>query len=144
MAWLHVPLLENGRTSSRHAVGIGGDCPLGPVHTLPTAPRDPMRLSDPLVNLKPPEPVSAKKRLLCVAESVTLAQVVRLVSLARRLPHESYDVHFACSVFPELVFEGTHFTQHRLESLAPELAAEALQAGRRLYERSTLLRYIAA
>jgi UDP:flavonoid glycosyltransferase YjiC (YdhE family) len=88
--------------------------------------------------------VSAKKRLLCVAESVTLAQVVRLVSLARALPRESYDVHFACSVFPELIFRGTHFTQHRLESLAPELAAEALQAGRRLYEKSTLLRYIEA
>ncbi len=88
--------------------------------------------------------VSAKKRLLCVAESVTLAQVVRLVSLARGLPRESYEVHFACSVFPELVFGGTHFTQHRLESMAPELAAEALQAGRRLYEKSTLLRYIEA
>jgi UDP:flavonoid glycosyltransferase YjiC (YdhE family) len=88
--------------------------------------------------------VNAKTRLLCVAESVTLAQVVRLVSLARGLPRESYDVHFACSAFPELVFGGTHFTQHRLESLAPELAAEALQAGRRLYEKSTLLRYVEA
>jgi UDP:flavonoid glycosyltransferase YjiC (YdhE family) len=88
--------------------------------------------------------VSAKKRLLFVAENVTLAQVVRLVTLARGLPHESYEVHFACSDFPELVFAGTHFTQHQIDTLAPELAAKALQAGRRLYEKSTLLRYVAA
>lgn len=85
-----------------------------------------------------------KKRLLFVAENVTLAQVVRLVTLARALPSDAYEVHFACSEFPELVFAGTQFTQHRIETLAPELAAKALQAGRRLYEKSTLLRYIAA
>jgi UDP:flavonoid glycosyltransferase YjiC (YdhE family) len=88
--------------------------------------------------------VSAKKRLLCVAENVTLAQVVRLVTLARSLGRDSYEVHFACSEFPELVFAGTHFTHHRLDTLAPELAAKALQSGRRLYEKSTLLRYVEA
>lgn len=88
--------------------------------------------------------VSTKKRLLFVAENVTLAQVVRLVTLARGLPSEAYEVHFACSEFPALVFSGTHFTQHRIDTLAPELAAKALDAGRRLYEKSTLLRYIAA
>jgi len=88
--------------------------------------------------------VSTKKRLLFVAENVTLAQVVRLVTLARGLPRDSYDVHFACSEFPALVFAATHFTQHRIDTLAPELAAKALQAGRRLYEKSTLLRYVGA
>lgn len=88
--------------------------------------------------------MSTKKRLLFVAENVTLAQVVRLVTLARGLPGEAYEVHFACSEFPELVFTGTQFTQHQIETLAPELAAKALQAGRRLYEKSTLLRYVAA
>jgi UDP:flavonoid glycosyltransferase YjiC (YdhE family) len=88
--------------------------------------------------------VSTKKRLLFVAENVTLAQVVRLVTLARGLPSETYEVHFACSEFPALVFAGTQLTQHRIDTLDPELAAKALQAGRRLYEKSTLLRYVAA
>jgi UDP:flavonoid glycosyltransferase YjiC (YdhE family) len=88
--------------------------------------------------------VSPKQRLLFVAENVTLAQVVRLVTLARALDPEQYELHFACSDFPELVFEGTRFHCHPLATLAAEVAERALQAGRRLYEKPTLLRYIDA
>jgi UDP:flavonoid glycosyltransferase YjiC (YdhE family) len=88
--------------------------------------------------------VSAKQRLLFVAENVTLAQVVRLVTLARALDPEQYELHFACSEFPELVFSGTRFTCHPLATLAADVAAKALQAGRRLYEKPMLLRYIDA
>ncbi len=82
-------------------------------------------------------------RILFVAENVTLAQVVRLATLARQLP-EGYDVHFASSSFPDLVFRDTSFTQHHIETLDAERASKALEAGRRLYDKKTLLRYVAA
>jgi UDP:flavonoid glycosyltransferase YjiC (YdhE family) len=88
--------------------------------------------------------VRAKARVLFVAENVTLAQVVRLATLARALDPEAYEVHFACSEFSELVFGGAPFVRHPLESLEPRAAARRLDAGGRLYEKSVLLRYIEA
>jgi UDP:flavonoid glycosyltransferase YjiC (YdhE family) len=66
------------------------------------------------------------------------------VVLARALDPERYEVHFASSEFPDLVFAGTPFVRHRITTLAPEAAARALEAGRRLYETAALLRYIEA
>jgi UDP:flavonoid glycosyltransferase YjiC (YdhE family)/uncharacterized protein (DUF2141 family) len=83
-----------------------------------------------------------RQTILFVAESVTLAQVVRLVSLARELDPARYDVHFACSAFPDFVFLGTGFARHRLWSVSPEQIAKALRSGRRLYDKSTLSRYV--
>jgi UDP:flavonoid glycosyltransferase YjiC (YdhE family) len=88
--------------------------------------------------------VTSRRRILFVAENVTLAQCVRLVTLARSLPDERYEVHFACSEFPELIFAPGEFIRHPIASLAPDAAARALQTGRRLYEKATLLRYIEA
>ena len=64
----------------------------------------------------------ALQRVLFVAENVTLAQCVRLVTLARALEPERYEVHFACADFPDLVFAGTRFVQHPLVSLAPDVS----------------------
>lgn len=88
--------------------------------------------------------MSDRRRILFVAENVTMAQCVRLVTLARSLDEARYDLHFACADFPDLIFEGTRFTRHPLESLSPEAAARALEAGQRLYEKATLLGYIEA
>jgi UDP:flavonoid glycosyltransferase YjiC (YdhE family) len=85
-----------------------------------------------------------RRRVLFVAENVTLAQCVRLVTLGQALDEATYEVHFACSEFPELVFAGTRFVRHPITSLSPEAATRALEAGRRLYEKADLLRYIAA
>lgn len=82
--------------------------------------------------------------LLFVAENVTLAQVVRLVRLARSLDPARYEVHFACADFPDLAFAGTGFIRHAIASLAPEKAADALERGRRLYEERTLRSYVDA
>jgi UDP:flavonoid glycosyltransferase YjiC (YdhE family) len=87
--------------------------------------------------------MSEKSKILFVSENVTLAQVVRLVTLARGLS-DDYEVHFACSEFPAIVFGGTRFQCHTLETLSAERADRALRAGRRLYEQSTLVRYVAA
>ncbi|HEU4581321.1 MAG TPA: nucleotide disphospho-sugar-binding domain-containing protein [Polyangiaceae bacterium] len=85
-----------------------------------------------------------KKRVLFVSENVTLAQVVRLVTLARALENDGVDVHFASSTFPELMFGTTKFARHEIETLPAERADRALRSGRRLYEKSTLVAYIAA
>jgi UDP:flavonoid glycosyltransferase YjiC (YdhE family) len=83
-----------------------------------------------------------RRRILFVAENVTLAQCVRLVTLARALDTDEYEVHFACADFPDLVFGGTNFIRHSIHSLSPEAATRALESGRRLYETVDLLRYI--
>ena len=58
-----------------------------------------------------------RRRILFVAEAVTLAQVVRLVTLARALDPARYDVHFASAAFDPLIFAGTAFTTHAIQSL---------------------------
>lgn len=91
-----------------------------------------------------PSDPSARRRVLFIAENVTLAQIVRLVTLARALDSSAYEIHFACSDFPALVFAGTDFVRHPIASLSAEAAARALEAGQRLYEKADLLRYIDA
>ncbi|HEX2658646.1 MAG TPA: nucleotide disphospho-sugar-binding domain-containing protein, partial [Polyangia bacterium] len=86
--------------------------------------------------------MAARRRILFVAEAVTLAQVVRLVTLARALDPEQYDVHFASARFDELIFGGTTFTRHPLYSLSPKVIDARVASGRRLYGRRTLARYI--
>ncbi len=89
-------------------------------------------------------PSAERRRVLFVAENVTLAQCVRLAALARTLDRERYEVHFACSDFPELIFARDELVRHPLVSLSPAAAARALESGQRLYEKATLLRYIDA
>jgi UDP:flavonoid glycosyltransferase YjiC (YdhE family) len=84
----------------------------------------------------------ARLRILFVAEAVTLAQVVRLVTLARALDPERYDVHFAAARFDELIFAGTTFHRHPIFSLSPQVIDARVASGRRLYGRRTLARYI--
>jgi UDP:flavonoid glycosyltransferase YjiC (YdhE family) len=86
----------------------------------------------------------ARKKILFVSECVTLAQVVRLVVLAQALDPTEYEVHFASAEFDPLVFSGTHFVQHHLETIDKHRLMAAMDAGKRLYEKSTLKRYVAA
>ncbi|MES1157681.1 MAG: glycosyl transferase family 1, partial [Haliangium ochraceum] len=81
--------------------------------------------------------------ILFVAEAVTLAQVVRLATLARALDPARYRVHFASARFDELVFGGTDFVRHAIHSLAPRVVDARVASGRRLYGRRTLTRYVA-
>ena len=82
------------------------------------------------------------KRILFVAEAVTLAQVVRLVSLARALDPARYEVHFAAARFDELVFGGTDFIRHQIWSLSPATIDGRVARGQRLYGRRTLAAYV--
>jgi UDP:flavonoid glycosyltransferase YjiC (YdhE family) len=82
------------------------------------------------------------KRILFVAEAVTLAQVVRLVALARALDPARYQVHFASANFDELVFGGTDFIRHPIWSLSPAQIDARVGRGQRLYGRRTLAAYV--
>ena len=83
-----------------------------------------------------------KRKVLFFSERVTLAQVVRLVSLARALDPARYEIHFACSHFDDLCFRGTSFLEHRVYSLGEADLARSIARGTRLYEEPTLARYI--
>lgn len=83
-----------------------------------------------------------RRKLLFVAEAVTLAQVVRLFSLARSLPEEEYEVHFASARFDELIFGGSSLRRWPLHSISPAQAERAVDWGLRLYDDATLARYL--
>ena len=84
----------------------------------------------------------ARKRILFVAEAVTLAQVVRLVTLARALDPARYEIHFAAARFAELAFAGTSFVRHAIRSLAPALVDARVARGQRIYGKRTLAAYV--
>src|SRR5438132_2651447 len=84
-----------------------------------------------------------RPRILFVSEAVTLAQVVRLATLARSLDPTRYEVHFAAARFDELVFGGAPFLRHPIFSLSPEVVEARVVGGRRIYGASTLARYVA-
>jgi UDP:flavonoid glycosyltransferase YjiC (YdhE family) len=92
--------------------------------------------------------VPARPRVLFVSEAVTLAQVVRLATLARALDPARYEVHFAAATFSPLIFDGLDgspplgATRHTIESLSPEVVDARVVAGRRLYGRRTLAAYV--
>jgi UDP:flavonoid glycosyltransferase YjiC (YdhE family) len=85
------------------------------------------------------------KRILFVAEAVSLAQVVRLVTLARALDARRYEVHFASALFDDLIFGGpelTHFVRHRIASLPAAVVDRRVARGLRPYGKGTLARYV--
>lgn len=87
-------------------------------------------------------PSSAKRRVLFVAEALTLAQVVRLVSLARSLEPASYEVHFACRDFPDLLFDSLECERHPLFTVDKDFGLSRVEKGQRIYDSPTLVRYV--
>lgn len=82
------------------------------------------------------------RRILFVCEAVTLAQVVRLATLARALDPARYQIHFASAAFDELIFGGTAFHRHDIFSLPARTIDARVASGRRLYGERTLARYV--
>lgn len=81
-----------------------------------------------------------RSKILFVSENVTLAQVVRLVTLARSLDPARYDVTFACADFDPLIFRDAPFALRSIHSPNPKQALATLRAGRRIYDASLLAR----
>jgi len=85
-----------------------------------------------------------RTRVLFVVEAVTLAQVVRLWTLAQALDPSLYEIHFASARFDERIFGagGVPLRRWPIRSLAPEVVDAAVAAGKRIYERQTLAGYV--
>lgn len=82
------------------------------------------------------------KRILFIAEDVTLAQVVRLVVLARSLDPARYQIHFACRNFDNMVFRDGEFVRYTVFTISRDDVQRALARGQRPYEVKTLRRYV--
>lgn len=73
---------------------------------------------------------------------MTLAQVVRLFALARSLPEDEYEVHFAAARFDPAIFAGASFRRWTIESIAPEVMDRAVRWGLPPYSKRRLRRYV--
>jgi len=83
-----------------------------------------------------------RKKILFVAEAVTLAHVGRPLSLARTLDRQRYDVHFACAPGYDLFIKDSELTSWTLNSVSSQRFLAALAAGKPVYDVSTLEQYV--
>jgi UDP:flavonoid glycosyltransferase YjiC (YdhE family) len=86
--------------------------------------------------------VVVKRKVLFLAEAVTWSQVVRLVTLARGLDPARHEVHFASAVFDDRLFGRSRFRRWPIHSLSAETVDARVSRGSRIYDRSTLARYV--
>lgn len=77
-----------------------------------------------------------------VSEDITLAQIVRLVQLAKSLSNDLYEVHFACSNFKDLIFKGTSFIQWYLPNIGQERVQKSLDESSSIYTEEILESYL--
>ncbi|MRW94521.1 glycosyl transferase family 1 [Duganella sp. FT80W] len=83
-----------------------------------------------------------RKRILFVAEAVTLAHVGRSLALAQTLDRQRYDVHFACAPGHEMFLKGSQLRSWTLNSISSQRFLAALAAGKPVYDRATLAQYV--
>jgi UDP:flavonoid glycosyltransferase YjiC (YdhE family) len=86
----------------------------------------------------------SRKRVLFVSENITLAQVVRLVTLADALADDLYEVHFACGDFPDFIFKHRAWKRWPLWTVPAKKVFRSLESGGRLYSGGVLQRYVNA
>jgi len=82
------------------------------------------------------------KKILFVAEAVTLAHVGRPLALAGTLDRRRYDVHFACAPGHEMFFQGSDVRSWGITSISSARFLAALAAGKPVYDAATLHRYV--
>ena len=85
-----------------------------------------------------------RPRVLFVAEAITLAQVVRLVTLARGLDAARYDVLFASAPFDPVAFAGSGIEPLPLVTIDSKIALKKIERGERIYEKDVLTKYVEA
>lgn len=83
-----------------------------------------------------------RKKILFVAEAVTLAHVARPLALAQALDRQRYDVHFACAPGYEMFLKGSDLHTWSLHSIASAQFLAALAQGKPVYAAATLTRYV--
>ena len=83
-----------------------------------------------------------RRRILFVAEAVTLAHVARPLTLGRALADQPWEVEFACARGFHGMLEGEGWPLHDLDSIAPSRFMQALAKGDPVYDLATLRRYV--
>ncbi|USX19135.1 glycosyltransferase [Oxalobacteraceae bacterium OTU3REALA1] len=82
------------------------------------------------------------KKILFMAEAVTLAHVGRPLALAATLDRGRYDVHIACAPGYEMFFKGSNVRSWGITSISSARFLAALAAGKPVYDAATLRRYV--
>ena len=88
--------------------------------------------------------IDGRKRILFVAEAVTLAHVARTWTLANLLPADRYRVMVACDPRYDTLFAWNGIERHELRSIPTARFEEALNKGAPLYQFETLMDYVEA
>ncbi|HEY1150307.1 MAG TPA: glycosyltransferase [Pseudoduganella sp.] len=83
-----------------------------------------------------------RKKILFVAEAVTLAHVGRALTLAATLDRSEYEIHFACADGYDFCFKGTDFTRWPIHSISSAQFLAALAEGKPVYDEATLAGYV--
>ncbi|MGH8854785.1 MAG: nucleotide disphospho-sugar-binding domain-containing protein, partial [Telluria sp.] len=92
-------------------------------------------------DLSSPAPCGRRK-ILFVAEAVTLAHVGRVITLAQGLDPQHFDVHVACADGYDFAFQGCGFTRWPIKSIPSQQFLDALAEGKPVYDEATLARYV--
>lgn len=88
-------------------------------------------------------PIARRRRVLFVAEAVTLAHFARCVALAQMLDSKYYDVFLASDPrYLSLLPESRQFVFHRIKSIPSSQFTLALEKGRPVYDAETLTDYV--
>jgi len=93
---------------------------------------------------RPPATPATRRRILFLAEAVTLAHVARPRVLAESLDPARYEVHLAAAATFDTALQGLRGQRWPLVSISPGRFIEALAAGRPIYDAATLEAYVAA
>lgn len=83
-----------------------------------------------------------RKKILFVAEAVTLAHVGRPLALAATLDRSRYEVHFACAAGYDFCFEGADLVRWPIHSISSKQFLQALADGKPVYDQATLSGYV--
>ncbi len=85
----------------------------------------------------------SRRRILFIAEAVTLAHVARPVVLAQSLDASQWEVRFATDSRFERVIGALPFAVESVWTIAPERFRHALERGSLIYDAASLDRYVA-
>jgi UDP:flavonoid glycosyltransferase YjiC (YdhE family) len=83
-----------------------------------------------------------RKKILFMAEAVTLAHVGRPLALAHTLDRQRYDVHIGCASGYDMFFKGSDVTHWTIDSISSARFLAALAAGKPVYDAQTLQQYV--
>lgn len=83
-----------------------------------------------------------RKRILFVAEAVTLAHIARPLALASALSPADYDITLACDTRCDWLTSSCPFRVVPIRSISPDSFSRALAKGSPLYPESTLRDYV--